>query len=60
MKKKIIIMKKRKKKFVQKNLEWATVHLYCKKKNRIAGIVQVKWQYKIVLQVGRLKVYCER
>ena len=47
-----------KKKIVQKNLEWATAHLYCKKKNCIAEIVQVKLQYKSVLKLVGL--YCNR
>ena len=40
-KKNISFIMKNEKKIVQKNLEWATAHLYCKKKIYIAGIVQV-------------------
>ena len=61
MKKKIIYNEKRKKKICAEKLKWATAHWYCKKKkNYIAGIMQVKLQYKIVLQVGRQKLYCKR
>ena len=45
MKKKVIKIEKEKN-FVQKNLEWATAHLYCKKKNCIAGC--------------KAKLYCKR
>ena len=45
MKKKVIKIEKEKY-FVQKNLEWATAHLYCKKKNCIARC--------------KAKLYCKR